>query len=314
MQIGTAPHAYAWLDHWARVPDNASARNSGRTHGIAVTPDGTTVVFAQCVPAVLFFDAAGKLVNSWGDRFSGAHGLRLVHDKGVPHLWLVDHYSCEVSKTTLDGKLVIKLPDPPLSACPGGKYVPTWADQDPATGNVWVADGYGGSVIHIYQLDGTYVKTLNGEEGAGRFSCPHSVGFGPDGHAYITDRANCRVTVYDSAGKHVTHRDGVTHSPCDTSFHGGLILVPELFSGVKLLDMNLNLVAELGANPAVREPGVTGWVWPKIAEKGWPNLAGTEHVQPGKFNSPHGAAFAPNGDIIVGEWIVGGRVTRLVKA
>jgi hypothetical protein len=33
----------------------------------------------------------------------------------------------------------------------------------------------------------------------------------------------------------------------------------------------------------------------------------------GDFNSPHAACFAPNGDIYVVEWVLGGRITRLEK-
>ncbi len=42
-------------------------------------------------------------------------------------------------------------------------------------------------------------------------------------------------------------------------------------------------------------------------------LAGTNHIRPGIFNSPHGACFAPNGDIYTVEWIIGGRITKLEK-
>ena len=29
--------------------------------------------------------------------------------------------------------------------------------------------------MHHYRRDGTYVSSLSGEEGAGRFNCPHAV-------------------------------------------------------------------------------------------------------------------------------------------
>jgi DNA-binding beta-propeller fold protein YncE len=137
-----------------------------------------------------------------------------------------------------------------------------------------------------------------------RFNCPHGLRFGPDGNLYIADRGNRRIAVYDNDGKFIKANNEVTHSPCMFDFHNGLILVPELMTGVKVLDMKLNVVAELGANPAVVD---------EPRPEGWPNLAGTEHVQPGKFNSPHGGCFGPDDSIYVAEWIVGGRITKLEK-
>jgi sugar lactone lactonase YvrE len=304
MQIGEGNHAYRWHDRWAQLPDTPSKRNNGRTHALAVLDDGRIVVFAQMVPGVMFFDADGKLVDSWGDRFVGAHGLTKVRRDGREMFWLADQESCEVCRTTLHGELDLRLDHPPADQRPDGKYMPTWVDEHPETGEVWVADGYGGGAIHRYEADGQYLGRLTGDEGAGRFNCPHAVRFGPDGRAFIADRGNHRIAVYDAAGSYLTHNDDATHSPCGFDFHDGLIVVPELVTGVKLLDAELNVVAELGASDRVG---------PDRQPEGWPNLAGTEHVRPGQFNSPHGACFAPNGDLYVGEFIVGGRVTRLEK-
>ena len=43
-----------------------------------------------------------------------------------------------------------------------------------------------------------------------------------------------------------------------------------------------------------------------------PNLP-ADQIHAGKFNSPHGMAVAANGDLYVGEWIVGGRITKLAR-
>lgn len=297
--------AFEWLDQWAQIPDTPAGRNNGRTHAVSVLDDGRIVVFHQAVPGVLFFDADGNLLESWGDRFTGAHGMSLTRRDGKQQLWLVDQSSCEVCRVDLQGNLQQRLEAPPVDQRPNGRYTPTWALDNPENGDIWVADGYGGSAVYRYAADGSYLGKLTGEEGAGRFACPHAIGMGPDNNLYIADRGNHRIAVYDAQGKYLKHRDDVTHSPCCFDFNNGLILVPELRSGIKLLDADLNVVANLGENPILLKD--------ETRTEGWPNLKGTEHVKPGLFNSPHGGCFAPNGDIYIVEWIVGGRITKLVK-
>ena len=61
---------------------------------------------------MLFFDTLGKLAKSWGAEFPGAHGLAVVEEGGKEYLWLVDHDTKEVVKTTLDGRRVLNLERP----------------------------------------------------------------------------------------------------------------------------------------------------------------------------------------------------------
>jgi len=244
-----------------------------------------------------------------GDRWLGAHGLTKVSEDGVEFLWLTDQVSNEVAKVTLSGEIVqtIALPDHAAYA-DGGKYVPTWVAVNPANGDIWVADGYGSSLVHQYNKAGEYLATLDGMEGAGRFACPHGINFrqsanGPE--LWIADRSNQRVVIYDDNGNY-QRKSTLTHSPCGFDFWESQVVIPELFTGVKVLDVNsLELVTELGANEMIDS---------SERPAGWPNLAGTEFLRPNFLNSPHGACFAPNGDIYCVEWIIGGRISRFVKS
>ncbi len=311
---------FEWLDRWARIPDTPSGRANGRTHGVIVAADGRVIVFHQADDALLTFDPAGRLMSAvGGERWRGAHGLTRIMDSGREYLWLVDQDSAEVVKTTLTGEVVQTLPRPDHPAYRGAdakRYAPTWAAQDPATGEVWVADGYGASLVHRYDRIGRYRATIDGTEGAGRFNSPHGINFllrGGQPELFISDRANQRVVVYDGEGRFLRQGDAV-HSPCGFDFHDGIAAVPELFTGVKFLDATtLGLLGETGVSAVVGlNPG--GPWWPPRCPEGWPDLAGSEQVRPGAFNSPHGAAFAPNGDVYVVEWIIGGRITKLKRA
>ena len=109
MHGGHGSHTYRWMEDWVTVPDSPTARENGRTHGIAVARDQRVVVFHQAHDAVLIYSPEGELLNRWGgDRFLGAHGLTLVVDPDdTEYLWLTDEKTHEVVKATLDGEVVI---------------------------------------------------------------------------------------------------------------------------------------------------------------------------------------------------------------
>jgi len=313
MAVGTGDHRYEWIEAWATIPDTESGRENGRTHGVATTREGHVVVFNQAAPAVLRFDRDGTLVDSWGS-FHGAHGLTLVETGGEEFLWLTDQDSGAVVKTTLDGERVLALDPPDHDAYRDGEYVPTWVAVDRprrgGEGTVWVADGYGRSLVHRYGADGAYRGTIDGTGGAGRFDCPHGIrvdyrGDGPS--LYVADRGNERVQVYDVDADGDTGAtfersfgaDALT-SPCAFAVHDGDLAVPELRARVTVLDGDDTPVAHLGSNEAV------------VDREDWPNVPETG-LEAGAFNSPHDAAFDDAGNLYVVEWIVGGRITKLER-
>lgn len=265
----TAPR-FEWIDEWARIPDTPSGRANGRTHGVTVARDGSVIVFHQAENGLLTFDPSGQFVSAvGGSRWLGAHGLTRIEEGGRELLWLVDQTSAEVAKTTLAGETVLTLPRPdhPVYAGAGAKsYVPTWAAQNPVTGEIWVADGYGAHVVHRYTREGKYAGTLEGLSGIERFHEPHGLNFTRrDGQVelFITSRSDHRIVVSDGDGRFL--REGrAAHSPCMFDFRGGEVVVPELFTGVKILDAAaLTVVAEIGKSDRVGANPDGGW-WPPV--------------------------------------------------
>lgn len=312
MEIGIGDYRYEWIDEWAKVPDTESHRTNGRTHGVVASKDGSIYVFTQGNPGVLVFDADGKMISSWGDRFAGAHGMTLVEEDGIEYLWLADEKSKEVVKTTLTGETVMNLPMPEHDAyADGGPYIPTWVavheERHGGNGDIWIADGYGMSLIHRHNKAGEYLGSVSGEKAVGRFACPHGIAFdyrSGNPELWVADRGNERVQVLDPEGNLIRQVGAKTlHSPCMFDFYENLCLCPELLARVDLLDEYDRVVAMLGDNGNILS-GTPGW--PNHDKQG-------ELIQPGKFNSPHGGCFGPNGDIYIVEWIIGGRITKLKK-
>lgn len=315
--IGSGGRQYVWHDHWARVPDSVGSTSNGRTHGVCVTKDGVVVVFAQCPDGILHFSPEGELVGQYGgDDWVMAHGLTYAASDDGEFLWLTDERDGgKVAKTTLTGEIVREV-EPIIATPPGAAqpapYRPTWAAENPVTGALWIADGYGSHLVHRIASDGKPDLTLTGEEGAGRLDQPHGLAFdtrgGKEPELYITDRGNHRIVVYSADGEHKrTIQHEAMDMPCMFDFWGEFMLVPDLLASLCIYDGNDEIVAaDLGVNREAVQWG-----------KGYPNWNITskpEMIQPGRFNSPHAACFGPDGSIYVVEWILGGRITKLTPA
>jgi hypothetical protein len=314
--IGSGSQPYVWHDHWARVPTGLAGMGNARTHGVCVSAEGTLIVFAQCPDGILHFDVDGRLVaQHGGDDWRFAHGLTYVHDERGEHLWLTDERpDGRVAMTTLTGEVVrevapIAVTHPDAVA---GGYKPTWAAEEPDRRRVWVADGYGQSLVHRIGEDGTPDLTLTGEEGAGRFRCPHAIAIdtrgGKEPELYVADRDNGRIAVYSTQGRYLRKLEHAEmRRPSSFAFRGAFMLVADLHASLCIYDGDDEpVVAELGEH---REACVWG--------EGWPNYhvtAEADRITPGRFNSPHAGCFGPNGSIYVVEWMLGGRITKLTPA
>lgn len=297
---------YRWIEDWIRIPDSPLAKERGRTHGVAVSGTGNILIFHQADPALLVYAPNGELLDGWG-HYPGAHSLTLVEEDGKEYLWLTDEMARSVTKTTLTGE-VVQVLEPPEHQCYADQaYIPTWVavNERRFGGNdeIWVADGYGASLVHRFDREGRWIQTLDGEEGAGRFRCPHGISIvrrRNQAELYITDRANQRVQVYDLEGRFLrVFGEGFLTSPCAITQLEDRLLIPELKARLTLLDAEDRLLDQIGRHDEICE------------ENNWPNNRAL--VRPEKFNSPHDAAADVNGNLYVVEWIIGGRVTKLER-
>ncbi len=324
MRIDCGPLSYEWIDCWATLPDPEMAKDGWAHPGIQVTDTGEVVTFHPSEPKVLVLDRSGALLREWVVPLTEGHGLTLAENR----LWIADPGSKmrrapdgsyrsapgdpQVVQFTLDGRETAHLERPPLDEYAEGTYAPTDTAVDTDSGDVWVADGYGQSFVHRFDGDGRYISSLSGAEGGGRFNCPHSVLIDRrrgEPELYIADRGNARIQVYGLDGTfHRVINTGILNSPSVFAVDGDKLVVGELFGRLTVLDRDDQLVAYLGDGGAVQEA------------PGWPNAQDTAgrpitpaHLQPGAFNSPHGLASDPDGNLYIAEWLIGGRYTKLSK-
>lgn len=320
-----------WNQDWAHLDEVADTSRAFAHHGLAVTSAGEVVGFHA--RRLVVFDRDGHVARMSDPGLFEGHQITLVREDDEERLWIADPGICLHTKdggnlghgleivggpgravlVSLDGEILREMPRPEL---PGGAaYMPTSVAVDErrhgGSGDVWVADGYGSSLVHRYDEHGQMVDTLDGETGAGRFDCPHAVFIDRrrEPELYIADRGNARVQVFDLDGRFVrSFGEGVLTSPSSFAVWGDTLIIAELRARLALFDANDELVEYAGDNGDVAD------------QPGWPNSLDDEQnavrsrlLARGKFNSPHAVAVDEDGAVVVAEWLIGGRYTKLTR-
>jgi hypothetical protein len=338
MRIGSGQHEYEWMGDWAEVPDTESWRQGWAHPGLAVTDMGKVITCHTGAPTILVFNAAdGRLERSFDTGLIEGHGMTLVTEAQRDYLWIADtgakrmpelgyeypmpQRDGRLVKMTLEGQVVqtIEAPHTASDRYRGGRFAPTAVavneERHGGNGDVWVADGYGESQVHRYLRfsgGGEYLGSIDGAEGAGRFSTPHGIVIDrrkAEPELYIADRSSRRVQVYDLDGKfkRAFGNDFLT-SPSAFAVDGEFLIIAELNARLVIVDRHDRPVCTLGDDAAVMErPG-----WPNQQnERGEP--VRPANLRPCKFNSPHGLGVDRGRNIYVAEWLIGGRMTKLAK-
>ncbi|MFC1739153.1 peptidyl-alpha-hydroxyglycine alpha-amidating lyase family protein [Planctomycetota bacterium] len=149
---------------------------------------------------VLVFDAAGKIVDSWGEGFVSKHGLRVIDDK----VWVTDRERQVVMQFTSDGKLLRKLGTEGKSGLGENEFNKPSDVAIGPNGDIYVSDGYVNSRVMRFDADGKFKQSWGSKgDGPGEFSLVHNIAIDKKGRVYIADRENRRVQIFDADGKFI---------------------------------------------------------------------------------------------------------------
>lgn len=224
---------------------------------------------------VLVYDTSGKLLDSWGTTFPGAHGLTLHDEGGEEFLYITDTDTHTVTKTTLDGRVVMHLPSPLSTGLYGNadntanlsNFKPTEtciADN----GDIYVADGYGMQHILRYSAKGEFLQAFGGRgDEEHHLDNAHGICIdrrgGGQGHLLVTDRMKNKLKKFSLDGAFL----GSIHLPgayiCRPVIHGEHLYLATIWSGdgaqgsglVTILDQENRIVSAPGGGlPKGEEP------------------------------------------------------------
>jgi hypothetical protein len=343
--------AFDVLGDWAEVSAIPGSTRCWVHSAVVATGRGEIIGFHG--GQLVAFDRDGHLLRTVETGLTEGHGITLVNEGDDEYLWVSDPgfvFTCgadhddpdwtplfgggvgrhpgvpRVVKMTVDGQIRAELPIPPahpdVAAGPMGPYCPCGVAVDEerlgGSGDIWVADGYGSSVLHRFDKGGNHVATLTGSDAGGQLLCPHA-GFidrrhGKAPELYIADRLNTRVVVYDVNGGYVrSFGEEFLSSPSDFTLWGDLLIIAELYGRLAVVDHHDNFLGYLGAGPNDQ----AAQSWPQ--RPGWPNdldadgrATAPDLPEHDRFNSPHSVACDAEGNLYVSEWLIGGRYSKLI--
>ncbi len=112
---------------------------------------------------VIIYDKNGKLLDTWGSEYPGAHGFTLFNENGQDVLFICDNNRHQVIKTTIEGRVLMTLDWPKETGeySKAEEYVPTETAIAP-NGDIYVADGYGKDFVIQYNANGKYIRHFCG--------------------------------------------------------------------------------------------------------------------------------------------------------
>lgn len=287
LQPATPATVFEPVPYWAKLPHPMFFKEAT---SVAVDSNDNVYVFGRGDHPVIIFDREGNFLETWGaGEFVRPHGITI---DGDDNLYLADDDAHMIEKRTKEGRLIFRLGEKGVPAAwqEGEPFNrPTHVAINPATGDLFISDGYGNSRVHRYDSDGTHIMSW-GEPGSreGQFSLPHNIAMNGTDMVTVCDRENFRLQTFTTDGEYVSQ----VHAHRPMAMTDG-----------KGTDTNL-YVAEAGPPPVqegVRGLGLRVVVMDRegteITRFG-NELGGEGHDQ---FIAPHGMAVDSEGSVYVAE-------------
>jgi len=317
--------SYEWIDGWGPAADVTAWPH----RGIVTLASGDLAMYEAGARRVQFIAPDGTLRHTIDMPVTEAHGMTYDRSTGLERLWLADaanqlrldagyafpttSETSTVVAVSIDGRELQRLARPDHPAYRDGAYRPTAVAVVPVSGDIWVADGYGQSLVHRFSADGSYLGTLDGTEGAGRFKTCHFVYADMrrgEPEMYVCDRTSARIQVFGADGRYRRLIDtGSLVAPTwIAADEDRLVLVEFKPPQLTILDRDDRVIGHLGLDTdAPSRPG-----WPNDTDAAGRPVRSTA-LTPGRFNSPHAVTVGHDGSLYTTEWLIGGRTTKLAR-
>ncbi len=307
VRTGEGDHMYQNVPEWCKMPGGTVSLGAS-THGGIVEDKAGNIYFSMDGGdvGIYVFKPDGTQLKTLGNKdMTGIHGMCINTEGDEQFIYASNVRTQKGIKMKLDGTVVWEIGFDKVNEsgkyANAGQYHPTAIAVGP-DGSVFICDGYGTSWIHKFDKDQKYVKSFGGKgTEPGKFQTCHGIGLDTRGEKpllLICDRENRRIQHFDLDGNFVKVIAENLRRPCAPSFHGDHVAIAELEGRVTILDKDNKEIAHLGDNPDHGQ-----WATNRVDPKDF---------KPGIFTSPHGVAFAHDGNIYVMDWNVSGRMSKFM--
>ena len=313
--VGEGAFQYECHHNWGTLPGDLEWQT---THNVAIDSEGLVYITHQGhagmkgLDCVIVLDSKGKYVRSFGKEWhGGGHGIEIRKEGGEEFIYLTNTWTpkLKIVKTNLKGETVWQKGRPETKEYENPKtaYNPTNVAFTPDGGFI-VGDGYGSNFMMIYDKDAKLTSTFGGSgKTDGKFQTPHGQWVDLRNKEkptiVVCDRANARLQTFSLDGTFLsTTEKGVVLFPANIDIQGDVMMVTDLHARIGLFGKDGKLLVNLGDDAAWRTEVLTKGIRAKPKE--WAN---------GKFVHPHDAAFDKDGNIMLVEWVNGGRISMLTK-
>ena len=192
---------------WAQPPKSLTLDGVSQ---VAVDSQDRVYVFQRGNPPVVIFEETGAFAGSWGTGLiADAHGIFITKDDRVLR---VDRDGHQVIGFDLQGRRLWDIGSRQSPRLQAPFNHPADVAVDPASGHMYVADGYGNSAIHCFDVEGKLIRTWGRPgNGPGEFTTPHGVWIDASRRVLVADRENDRVQIFDPEGNFITEWRDLYH-------------------------------------------------------------------------------------------------------
>ncbi|MDR0793053.1 MAG: 6-bladed beta-propeller [Chitinophagaceae bacterium] len=160
--LGHNNKRYRLNNEWSRI--NAATYPVKDCHEMVQDSKGRIILLTnETKNNVIIYNKKGKLLETWGHEYPGAHGLTLFNENGSEVLFICDNNRHQMIKTDLKGRVLMTLDYPKETGeyTKPDEYIPTETAIAP-NGDIYIADGYGKDFIIQYDYKGNYIRHFGG--------------------------------------------------------------------------------------------------------------------------------------------------------
>ncbi|MCM4166166.1 hypothetical protein KCTC52924_03089 [Arenibacter antarcticus] len=174
--IGQGDFKYRIHKEWGNLDPSKTPVNN--CHEMVMDSRGRMIMVGDDTHNnVLIYDKSGKLLDSWGIRYKGGHGLSLWNDGAEDFLFICDTDGSMI-KTTLNGRELMLIGHPSQYGAyeKDDSFKPTETAIGP-NGDIYIADGYGSQYVLQFTKEGEFIRKIGNGRGTDndQFQTAHGV-------------------------------------------------------------------------------------------------------------------------------------------